>query len=571
MRRISRILVLVVLALVCLIVFCMKRYVAQHEGELFHNVIVLIPDGCGVAHMTVARWFKGAPLAQDSMDVSLVRTFSANSMITGSAAAVTAFATGYKTWEDSKKAKCLSMRPDSLLLPHAQELPASVQWRPAATVLEGARLAGRAVGLVATCRMSHATPAAYASHWHSRSDDNVIIEQMVYQNLDVVFGGGFRYLIDVDTEIPGRVFKGTRRDGENLYEVLLSKGYYVISTKDGLYALESSIRKVWGIFADGHMAHDIDRQLLAPEEPSLMEMTKKALDILSQNPKGFFLMVEGSSVDWSSHDNDPVGVVTDYLAFDEVVKATLEFAKSHHEQRTLVLLFPDHDCGGLSLGNWGVESYAFNPDDMVDIINKASLTAEGVEVFIRNSKDNCHPDTIKKILTQYYGIDDLTSEETDDILAELSDTVYCNLRRIIGPMLSERAGIGWTTFDHTGNDVPMFCYGLSRALQNIDNTEIAHLCARALDFRLGDVTERLFADAGELFERATLTIDTVGVQVSNGHLVVQKNSKRAMFPFFKNIMIIDQDTIPLEGITVYSLYAHKVFLPKQAAKLFEKY
>jgi len=109
MRRISRIFVLVILVLVCLIVFCTRHYVAQHEGELFHNVIVLIPDGCGVAHMTVARWFKGAPLAQDSMDVSLVRTFSANSMITGSAAAATAFATGYKTWEDSKKAKCLSL------------------------------------------------------------------------------------------------------------------------------------------------------------------------------------------------------------------------------------------------------------------------------------------------------------------------------------------------------------------------------------------------------------------------------------------------------------------------------
>jgi alkaline phosphatase len=394
---------------------------------------------------------------------------------------------------------------------------------------------------------------------------------MVYQDLDVVFGGGFRYLIEVDAEIPGSVSKGTREDEENLYEVLLSRGYRFVDTRAELLALEPNTPRVWGIFADGHMVHDLDRTLLAPEQPSLTEMTKKAIEILSQNPQGFFLMVEGSQVDWSSENNDPVGLVTDYLAFDQAVDVALRFAASHAEQRTLVLIFPDHDCGGLSLGSEDVKSYEFQPDDMIDIVNNASLTADGVEILFRNRPDNTNPDVIRRIMTQYYGIDDLTLEEIDFIQAELSDTGYYNLRTIIGPILSKRAGVGWTTFGHTGNDVPMFSYGLNRVPRTIDNTEIAHLCARALGFQLSDVTDRLFMDAGLLFKNATLIIDTVGVEMSKGHLTVQKNAKRAVFPFFKNIMITDQDTISLEGITVYSKYANRIFLPSQAAMLFEEY
>jgi alkaline phosphatase len=560
--------------LIILSLSCVKYHKPRQESGDFHNVIVLIPDGCGVAHMTIARWFKGAPLVQDSMNMNLVRTYSANSMITGSAAAATAFSTGYKTWEDeAREAKCLSLRPDSLILPYAQELTASEKWRPVATVLEGARLSGRSVGLVATCHMSHATPAAYASHWYSRNDYNIIMEQMVYHDIDVVFGGGSRYLFDVNTKIPGASYNGARQDGDNLCEVLESRGYKIITKRDELYALDPRTSKVWGMFAPGHMVHDIDRQRFAPTEPSLAEMTSKAIEILSKNSKGFFLMVEGSQVDWSSHDNDPVGVVTEYIAFDEAVGVALEFAKSHPTQRTLVLLFPDHDCGGMSLGHRYIDSYTFRPQDMINVLREASLTADGVEWLILNNARNggSNLDSVMHIVEQYYGIADLTDEETEAIMIELADTPYVNLRKVIGPMLSSRAGIGWTTFDHTGDDVPMFSYGLDRIPQTLDNTDIAPLCASAMGFNLHDVTEILFADASALFGDAKIMIDTLGVEMSKGHLTVLRDRRQAVFPFFKSIMIIDQDTIPLPGITVYSLYANRVFLPKQAAELFYEY
>ncbi|UCF71693.1 MAG: alkaline phosphatase [candidate division WOR-3 bacterium] len=562
---------LIVLLLATVLVSCTKQYIARDEAETFRNVIVLVPDGCGFAHMTAARWYKDAPLTQDSMEVSMVRTFSANSAITGSAAAATAFATGYKTWEDSDRTKCLSILPDEIIIPVRQKIAAGDQWRPAATVLEGARLAGKAVGLVATCYMSHATPAAFASHWHSRDDTGIIMEQMVYQGADVVFGGGFSYLIESDSMIPGSAQKGTRRDGENLYEVLLSRGYEVITTEDELLRLTSDKEKVWGMFAARHMVHDIDRRLFGPAQPSLAEMTRKAIEILGKDPDGFFLLVEASQVDWASHDNDLVGVVTDYLVFDNAVKVAVDFAKSQPTGRTLVLVFPDHDCGGLAMGDSGIDYLSFRPEKMLDVIKRTDLTADGIAMKLKTEGGGIDTERIKEIIERHCGIDDLTSEELKSIEGTLRDTANGYLNEIIGPILSRRAGVGWTTFGHTGNDVPMFSHGLERSPKVIDNTQIARLCAEGLGFELDEVTDRLFVDARHLFDGAAVTFDTSGVHKSMGQLVVERDRKRATFPFFKNIMIIEKDTVSLEGLTVYSLKADKVFLPAQARRLFEAF
>jgi alkaline phosphatase len=540
---------------------------AQNDPQIFHNVIVLIPDGCGVAHMTIARWYKGAPLVQDNMDVSLVHTYCANSMITGSAAAATAFASGYKTWEDSDKARCVSLRPDSVLLPHPQQLPVSQAWRPAATVLEGARLTGKAVGLVATCRMSHATPAAFASHWHARTDETILMEQLVHGNIDVVFGGGYAYLIDAEDTIPGTDLPGRRQDGDNLHDVLRSRGYEIVATRDELDAILPGARKVWGMFAPGHMNHDIDRRRFAPDQPSLVEMTRQAIRILSQDPDGFFLMVEGSQVDWASHTNDPAGTITEYIAFDQAVTAALEFARSSREA-TLVLVFPDHDNGGMSLGDRETEYGSFQPTHMVDVLQRASLTSDAVAWLVYTNANNTHPDTVRQIV-ELYGLDNLTQDELDTLMTDLRDTLRYDIAHLLGHMLSKRAHIGWTTFDHTGNDVPMFSYGLKEVPKTIENTDIAHLCARSMGFDMKTITDRLIVDAEILFDRAIVTLDTNNVLSSAGQLIVEQDEKTAIFPFFKNIMIMDKDTLLLEGLTLYSRNAHRAYLPGQAKTLFD--
>ncbi|MBD3321420.1 MAG: alkaline phosphatase [Chitinivibrionales bacterium] len=575
--------------LCCLLAVCSP---VKRSRDQIRNVIVLIPDGCGIAHMTVARWFKGRPLAHDSMDVGLVRTWCANSMITGSAASATAFSTGHKTIESADIARALGMVPDSHFVPAPQELPPGQHWRPAATVLEAAKAAGKAVGLIATSRITHATPAAYASHWHSRYNDNIIMKQMVYQNIPVVFGGGMRYLVDSAASVPGFPSStGKREDGENLHDILLEKGYTLISTARELEKLDSAARKVWGAFAANHMKHDIDRKEFGPEEPSLEQMTGAAIEILSKDPDGFFLVVEGSQVDWSSHDNDPVGVVSDYLAFDKAVETALDFARK--DRRTAVMVFPDHDNGGMSLGWHKLDYDYFTPDSMTGVIQKARLTAAGVSNILMKNIDRFNPDisAIKKIVSEHFGLADISNRELLEIAAEFADTLKrdyegnlrldslgnpvvdtnnINLRRIIGPLLSKRAGIGWTTYGHTGNDVPLFSFGLPGPVHTIDNTEIASLCAGALNVNLDSASSHLFCDAGELFDGLDISIDTLDVHAGRGAIAVTGTGRNAVFPFFTNICISGKDTVEFDGLALYSLKADKAFLPRDAVRAFNE-
>jgi alkaline phosphatase len=174
-----------------------------------------------------------------------------------------------------------------------------------ATVLEAAKQQGRSTGLVATSRITHATPAAYASHIDDRGKDNDIMEHLVYNNLNVALGGGKRHLVPEEncnlTDVPEG---GKRSDCQDLLAVLKDRGYAFVETKQELMDLPGNTDKVWGMFAMSHMQPDIDRQHFAPEEPSLAEMTEKAIEVLNRNENGFFLMVEGSQVDWAGHNND---------------------------------------------------------------------------------------------------------------------------------------------------------------------------------------------------------------------------------------------------------------------------
>lgn len=131
---------------------------------------------------------------------------------------------------------------------------------------------------------------------------------MVYNQVDVVLGGGWKY-----------IDKNQRKDKEDLVQYLRDNGFVVTTKWEDLK--NESPRKVWGLFAQDAMHYEFDRN--GTDKPSLAEMTQKALQILSKNKNGFFLMVEGSEIDWASHANDPVGVVSEVLAFDKAVKVAL--------------------------------------------------------------------------------------------------------------------------------------------------------------------------------------------------------------------------------------------------------
>ncbi len=301
-RRLARSGGALALVLAFLLLFASLSLAAQAK-----NVILLIPDGCSSEQYTLARWSKGQPLAFDSILTGAVRTFIADSVVADSAPAATAYATGVRTSD-----KFISVGPRAagrlaILPAPAEGLP----YRPLATVLEGAKLQGKAVGLVATARVSHATPAAFAAHTPERDQELAIMTQLVHHDLDVVLGGGAALLLP---EAQG----GKRTDGADLRAVLQKRGYQLAANREELARVKAG--KLYGLFAPGHLEPDIDRATFAPGQPSLAEMTQKALAILSQSPKGFFLMVEGSQVDWACHANDPAHLLSELLAYDRAVQ-----------------------------------------------------------------------------------------------------------------------------------------------------------------------------------------------------------------------------------------------------------
>jgi alkaline phosphatase len=287
------------------------------------NVILLIGDGMGAAHRTAARLYsvgREGELAMDTLPTSgMAHTWSTESVVTDSAAAGTALATGVKTFN-----KAIAVDPAENAVP---------------TILEKAQQAGKSVGLVTTVQLADATPASFAAHNADRNDHLGITLDMLDHNVDVLLGGGEDYFLPVGT--PGCYpDDGDRTDNRNLIDEAIAKGYEHVCNGADFDAVDpSATDKLLGTFADYGMTR--------PYAPSLAEMTSKAIAILSKNPKGFFLMVEGGQIDWAAHVNDALNTIGDTLGFDKAVEAALDFQAEHPD--TLVIVTADHATGGLAI------------------------------------------------------------------------------------------------------------------------------------------------------------------------------------------------------------------------------
>ncbi len=528
--------------------------VATHK-----NIIVLVPDGCGTAHLTISRWFKGDTLAVDKMeDVGLAHTWMSNSIVTGSASAATAFACGYKT-----NVLHLGCKPSEILVPEEVEVaPEDINY-PVASILEGARLLGKSTGLIATSDFRHATPAAFASHWYYRNSKMLLAQQMAHNQVDVLFGAGYSFIDD-------------NPNGFGMADL----GYDYIKTLSDFTSLGTgSLQQVWGLFAPGALMKDLDRQALGAEEPSIAEMTQKAIDILSNDEDGFFLMVEGSQVDWASHGNDPVGVVTDFVAFDDAVEIALDFAAA--DGQTLVLAFPDHDNGGMSL--YADDRFGDSPSGYTDVqigkvidpLKAAKMTADGLSRLLTDDSQGAalieNADSIAYYVDSLFGIE-LTADEIADIMAG------GDLEEQLGDAISLRAYSGWTTDGHTGNDVPVWSHGLDFPLGTIDNTDLATIMFDAFGIDMDSLNARLFVEATEGFSDADeVTIDTSehawvekGMPtIDGGTLTVVKGSDEAVFELNKSTMVMNGEEYQLEGLVVYEIETHRVFVPQQAIDIFD--
>ena len=503
---------------------------AKNKKKEPTNVIMMVMDGTSAGATSLARWYKGEELAMDEIVIGGVRTHSAESAITDSAPAATALATGHKSND-----KIVGLLPELVNSPGVEAVDPEDAFKPVANVLEGARLQGKATGLVSTSEIQHATPAGFSAHVPHRSNYQDIAEQQVYQEIDVVLGGGIQSLL------PGEG-RNARVDGEDLTKVLNAKGYDLVQTRDELLKTKSD--KIWGSFAPSALAYEFDREKLRKDEPTLAEMTNKAIDTLSKDKDGFFLFVEGSKVDWAAHANDPIGIISDVLAFDDAVKEALEFAKK--DGNTMVIAVSDHGNSGITMGNVNTNgNYPEIPvSAYIDPLKKATMTVEGALNQLNDDRSNM------KEVAELYGLDNLTEEEIEALKTSKK------LQADMSHMLSERANIGFSTGGHTGEDVFLYAYGPSKPYGLVDNTDLAKTMASFLGFDLNKTTEQLFVNARESFENKGYETRIDVTDENNPVFIAEKQKIKIELPINKNVAHVTQNkktfTKTLDGVTVYN-------------------
>lgn len=325
------------------------------------SVILLIGDGTGPQQLGLLMdWADAAGksptnferLANEGTTGSL-RTASADSPLTDSAAGATALACGVSTGNGM-----IAVDPSG---------------KPLVTCLEDARAHGKRTGLVTTTTITHATPACFAAHVGNRGDEPEIAKQYVEggAGADVMFGGGRRFF------------------GDDLVKAAGEKGWAVVESKEDLLALPKGTQKALGLFSKSHVPYLLDRdQEGEAKAPSLADMTRKALEILSQDAnshenRGFFLMVEGGRIDHACHANDAPAALGELREFDEVIGLAREFRANHPD--TLVIVTADHETGGLTITS-GLPPCTLEPADFL-AMTKVEKSIEGLGIGGRPAKD----------------------------------------------------------------------------------------------------------------------------------------------------------------------------------------
>jgi alkaline phosphatase len=299
-----------------LIVLILANIATGWAGQQPKNIILLIGDGMGSGAMTLGRLAtqaEGKQLNMDTMKVGAqVQTRSADSVVTDSAAAGTALATGWKT-----NVGMVSVLPDGT---------------PVTTILEVAQQLRKSTGLVTTTVVTDATPAVFASHMSARALQGEIATQMMEHKPNVLLGGGRAFFL------PKSQSGSRRQDESDLIAQAKSNGYAVVGTRDELMQVRSG--NVLGLFEMADLTTE------APE-PTLAELADKAIQVLSANKRGFFLMVEGGEIDHGAHSNDALRVIKQFRDFDAAVGVALVFAR--RDKNTLVIVAADHETGGLAI------------------------------------------------------------------------------------------------------------------------------------------------------------------------------------------------------------------------------
>ena len=512
------------------------------------NLILMIPDGTSLGVLSAARWYltytkQASRLAIDPYLCGTVQTFSSNAPIGDSAPTTSCYMTGYPS-----QTGFVSTYPPTDSINDLVVLEKGKAYQPLATLLEAAKIEQKkAVGLVVTVEFPHATPADCAAHYYDRNNYPFLASQMAYQNLDVLFGGGTSLLT------------------EDIRTHLKKENTLILENEVDAFRTSEDNSKIWALFGTKEHPYDLDRN---PENfPSLSEMTEKAIAHLSKNEKGFFLMVEGSKIDWSAHGNDAVGCITEYLAFDRAVAKAIDFAKRDGE--TTVVIVSDHGNSGFSIGNEkSTEGYDKKTlEELFSAVSKYKKTGEGLAILLGDSS----ADEMKTFFKSYTNID-LTAEELtylQSLKKGIADryTEVLNsetLESAIIQILNSRTYFGFTTGGHTGEDVLLAVYHPQNDLPLGMNTnvELHHYLYDVMGLQqpMDKLTSTLFAKHTDVFEGVQWEIDATQ---EFPLLRAKEGSNLLEIPAFKSVVFLNGKELNIGSVTVYIDKNKTFYLPRK--------
>jgi len=476
------------------------------DAPRMRNVILLIGDGMGPQQIGLLEiWARRASSSTyvgpthiermaDAGTVGLSMTDPVDALVVDSACSATQLATG-----EAALGEVIGLDAEGNAVP---------------TILELAEARGMATGLVSDTRLTHATPASFAAHVHHRSHENEIAAQMIASGADVLLSGGLRHFVPAsldgagdddaawlaDHGVPFDV-ASRRDDDRDLIAEAVADGYALAFDREQLAAATGGER-VLGLFAPSGMMDGIQWHQTVDDparaEPTLTEMTVAALDILEDDPDGFFLMVEGGQIDWAGHDNDAGRLLHEMRKYDDAIGAVLAWAEGRDD--TLIVLTADHETGGFGLSYSAFDvpvpvtiagdgfagapyqpNFNFGDPSQLDGLFAQTLSLEGM---LAEVGDDAAPDALMAVVNEHSAFD-ITEAEATEILAMVPNAYHVeghsyldaeelphvhdfaafypfglsSRRGLIGRALATQQNVVWASGTHTHTPVAVVAWG----------------------------------------------------------------------------------------------------------------
>lgn len=333
---------LLLTALLFSLISCQLSPSHQTSVKTPKNIILLIGDGMGPQQVSslyyLAKYGSEDPVSFENLsfqrlaekgNMTISATDPINKIVVDSACSATQLALGEQTFPEF--------------------IGVDKKGNDGATILEKAKGKGLATGVVSDTRITHATPASFAAHASNRFLENEIAVSLLEVEADLMYSGGARNFIPSGKTVelaPSFTSRSKRKDQRDLLQEAKEKGYALVHNKKQM--IENRRSKVLGLFAEKNMPTSIwQNQNISNKQrtvPNLTEMTASALDLLSQNKNGFFLMVEGGQIDWAGHANDAGWLFHEMVNFNHTLNFLIDWVEKNPD--TLLVVTADHETGG---------------------------------------------------------------------------------------------------------------------------------------------------------------------------------------------------------------------------------